>query len=113
MKEPTFDIDGDITYATAVYLRNFDNAMGDNQSAYWNFVYKCFDIDYGSFSYVVRDNMKLITMVTGGWSSNENVINCIMGNYLVNTVNWVLSRRGGYYEFEIKEEFDWLKELNG
>lgn len=40
---------------------------------------------------------------TGGWSGNESVISAMQRNHMMWHMNWVQSRRGGHYIFELKE----------
>ena len=40
---------------------------------------------------------------TGGWSGNESVIRSMKKNDMMWDLNWVQSRRGGHYIFELKE----------
>lgn len=41
---------------------------------------------------------------TGGWSGNESIIRAMQeNNHMLWTLNWVQSRRGGHYIFELKE----------
>lgn len=42
---------------------------------------------------------------TGGWSGNESIIQAIKKNeFLMWSITWVQSRRGGHYIFEVKDE---------
>jgi len=46
----------------------------------------------------------LIALVVGGWSGNESIIRALENNkHWIWTMNWVQSRRGGHYIFELKE----------
>jgi len=40
---------------------------------------------------------------TGGWSGNESIIHAMQKNQMMWHFNWVQSRRGGHYIFEIYE----------
>jgi len=40
---------------------------------------------------------------TGGWSGNESIIKSMQKNNMMWTLNWVQSRRGGHYIFEIRD----------
>jgi len=40
---------------------------------------------------------------TGGWSGNESIIKAMEKNEMMWFMNWVQSRRGGHYIFELKE----------
>ena len=40
---------------------------------------------------------------TAGWSGNESIIRAMQDNDMMWHLNWVESRRGGHYIFELKE----------
>lgn len=40
---------------------------------------------------------------TAGWSGNESIIGAMQDNSMMWHLNWVESRRGGHYIFELKE----------
>lgn len=40
---------------------------------------------------------------TGGWSGNESIIRAMQQNDMMWHLNWVQSRRGGHYIFELKD----------
>jgi len=39
---------------------------------------------------------------TAGWSGNETIIRAMQENYMLWSMTWVQSRRGGHYIFELK-----------
>jgi hypothetical protein len=41
---------------------------------------------------------------TAGWSGNESIIYAMQENNLMWSLNWVQSRRGGHYIFELELE---------
>ena len=50
------------------------------------------------------DNHTIYEISTGGWSGNEDLIAALMVNRMFWVVCWLSSRRGGCYEFEVKDK---------
>ena len=45
----------------------------------------------------------LYEISTAGWSGNESIIRAMQENDMMWELNWVQSRRGGHYIFELKD----------
>ena len=53
-----------------------------------------------------RDCGKMIHVYhisTAGWSGNESIVNAMQENHMLWRLNWLQSRRGGHYIFELRE----------
>ena len=46
----------------------------------------------------------LYNISTAGWSGNEDIIRAMEKNTMMWCLNWVQSRRGGHYIFELRNE---------
>jgi len=69
-----------------------------DQKGFWAFVKEAWTYD----SYFTKVGT-LITLHTGGWSGNESVVDAIQENHVMWALCWLSSRRGGHYEFTVKE----------
>lgn len=50
-----------------------------------------------------RQGSKMVYSIsTGGWSGNEDLIRAMGNNYIFWHMNWLSSRRGGHFVFEVK-----------
>lgn len=50
----------------------------------------------------IDDNILRYHISTAGWSGNESIIRAMQKNDMMWFMNWVQSRRGGHYIFELK-----------
>lgn len=50
----------------------------------------------------VERNGDTLTLHTGGWSGNENLIGALMDNQMVWALCWRKAERGGHYTLEVK-----------
>jgi len=57
--------------------------------------------DYNNFEYSSPRHRYYIS--TAGWSGNESIIRAMQENRMMWGLNWVQSRRGGHYIFELHE----------
>lgn len=72
-------------------------SVADDIFTLMNFVQPLFE-EYGRCEY--DSNRRVWVVVTGGWSGCEDVIMSLQKNHLFWSLCWMLSKRGGYYEFK-------------
>ena len=53
--------------------------------------------------YIKDSKVHVYNISTAGWSGNESIIREMQNNNMMWHLNWVQSRRGGHYIFELKE----------
>lgn len=68
---------------------------------YWHI--PCFGWQEADVPHEFRENkiVHQFRISTGGWSGNESIIRAMERNGMMWHLNWVQSRRGGHYIFEI------------
>lgn len=104
MDAPTFDVDGYPSEQTLQTIREWPPQESAGQPIRFIQLMKFMQeawryADCGYFQ-VEGDNYHIST---AGWSGNESLIEALQENFIFWSVCWRLSRRGGHYEFEVKE----------
>ena len=61
------------------------------------FIKSCWHEGYGS----ARLHKNYLTLITGGWSDNEEVQGAVDRNKMFNMVCWKKSERGGLFQYEL------------
>ena len=51
----------------------------------------------------LNDKTTRFHISTAGWSGNEDIIRAMQSNSMMWQLNWIQSRRGGHYIFELKK----------
>ena len=96
MKRATFDRDG---YPTEETLKAFSQWPFEDPAGWLAFAESAWNKTYGHW----RSNGPRITAVTGGWSGNEDVIEAMSDSYILWSLCWYMSKRGGLHEFKAPE----------
>ena len=99
MIEPTFDIDGYPTYSTTIIIQNWEIKNDDSARELLDFCAKAWDQKYGALK--IKDAGRKYIFITGGWSINEHIIGCLIGNGLFWYNYWHKTNNGGKYVFKI------------
>ena len=50
--------------------------------------------------------LTILTLSTGGWSGNEEIIEALRNNFILWSLCWVQSRRGGHYILHLPREVE-------
>lgn len=94
---PFEESDGSPTEDTLALISRWE--YGDGWTSLMEYITPYFS-KWGRVTY--RESDKVYEMATGGWSGNEDIILALKGNMLFWHTAWVMTARGGYYEFEVK-----------
>ena len=97
MTSPTFDADGYPTDETLDAIAKWSHSDPDG---WFTFIREAWDHHYG----VMRYEPKLVVFATGGWSGNESIIVAMRDNFVLWTLLWESSHRGGKYVLRLPEE---------
>lgn len=88
----------DLGYPTEDTLKEIENwSVADDVYNLPRLVAPLFE-GYGKFAY--NDKECVWQVATGGWSGCEDIINALQRNHVFWGLCWMLSKRGGYYEFK-------------
>ena len=104
-KFPEFDANGDPTDHTLQLITDWPY---DDLPAMIGFARRCFNDHYGKWEIkrmvdtdIREDIPKALRIVTGGWSTNESVVQAMLQNRIFDALCWVLSARGGLHVFDL------------
>jgi hypothetical protein len=108
----------DDVYPTDEELRLISNWSVKDITEWFAFVQSLWALTDWKIEDVVDDILERpvtrYTISTGGWSGNEELIGAMQRNWLLWSLTWVQSRRGGQYIFEDPRYYDNMKnELGG
>lgn len=104
-KQPAFDSDHYPSEETLTVIKNWD--YEDNFIDLMEYVEECWEYP----DYFIKEETKdelfghdviKYNCSTGGWSGNESLICTLQENRIFWAMNWVQSKRGGHYIFEIR-----------
>lgn len=97
MPEPTFDASGYPSEDTLEIIEQWDACDPQGCLEFvrqaWNDTGKV-TVDAGRYVFV-----------TGGWSGNEDLLGSLHQNYVIYSLCWQMSQRGGRHEFAVPENF--------
>lgn len=102
--QPEFDADGYPTDLTLATIKNWPYGYGfidlmEYVSRAWHWEQL---ISRDEIMDALGNDMWEYTLVTMGWSGNEDIIRALEGNYLFSSLCWRESHRGGKHIFEVK-----------
>lgn len=90
--EPNFDSSGYPTDDTLDTIKSWAYPF----DGFWNFVKSAWNCRYGK----IAENDRLVKLITGGWSGNEDIIAALQDNNFFWTLYWQASVRGGLEVFK-------------
>lgn len=93
---PTFNKAGDISDETERTIKEYTGYPWE----WLQFCASCWDEIYGRIRRYETETARGIEFITGGWSCNELVISTMEQNWMMWSLCWESSHRGGLYRFE-------------
>jgi hypothetical protein len=106
------DEDGYPTEKVLEYIKRWHWSDARAMFEYIKDIWAYADFGYWREEFVSRDDYNKMEfkeprlryyISTAGWSGNESIIRAMKENSMLWALNWVQSRRGGHYIFELKE----------
>jgi hypothetical protein len=104
-KLPSFDATGTASKKTLAAISTWQPDFNSRPiyAGLHEFLQACWNADYGKiFESEDDDGEKQICFATGGWSSNEAIMDALDKNSLFNTLAWDSSHRGGLHKYAAK-----------
>lgn len=95
MPKTTFDEDGYPTDETLENIKQWPHK--DSFNGLVEYVQGAWNHGYG---YMIQGDGKF-TLVTGGWSGNESIVDALLENPLFWAKYWKASFRGGSFDFDL------------
>ena len=107
MDEPHLDEDGYPTEAALEIVRiwHWSDAQGwfEFIKSIWYMSSWGWSESDAEHEYIKDSKVHVYNISTAGWSGNESIIREMQNSNMMWHLNWVQSRRGGHYIFELKE----------
>ena len=104
--EELTDEDG---YPTELALEAIEKWHWDDPKGWFEFIHGLWFLsDWGwkecdAIDDITGEKTYCYYIATAGWSGNEAIIGAMQKNHMMWYLQWVQSRRGGHYIFELKE----------
>ena len=90
-------------YPDESILRKIKRWDGKDVEIMIGWIMEAWNGTYGSLFLFEGSKKKKLTLITGGWSGNEDVMSAINKNMFFDMLFWQMSKRGGLHEYEIYE----------
>lgn len=106
------DDDGYPTEDALLAIELWDWEYNGGSRGWFQFIRSIWSYNYwyeGWEDHEYRENTKVYSYAisTAGWSGNESIIHAMQRNkHMLWSMNWVSSRRGGHYTFELMTMFE-------
>ena len=79
----------------------------EDRDGWLAYVRALWNVDYGDERQeYANDGESRLVLTTGGWSGNEEIIGAMSDNTVLYMMTWISSRRGGRFEFQLREGDD-------
>ncbi|MDP2816300.1 MAG: hypothetical protein Q8O19_06440 [Rectinemataceae bacterium] len=73
-----------------------------DKDGWFEYINSLWSDTYGIFRCECDGELHRYELITGGWSGNESIIAAMTDNYVLWSLYWTESHRGGLYKFEVK-----------
>lgn len=91
-------------YPDETILKKIETWDGKDSQEMIAWIYEAWNHDYGDIQEkYINPAQTIYTLITGGWSGNEDVMSAIYKNRLFDALYWQKSERGGKHVYEVKK----------